>query len=159
MHGMRTGNAARFFFPGYRGDQVYADAEGLCFPTAAEAEAYAQTVATELASERGWDGFWIAVIDAEGRELARVPVRPAPVRPSVQDPAIPKAVARLTAMERVVLDHVIEGLSSKEIARKLGISPRTVEFHRNNVRTKWGARNTAELIRIALMSNESRRAA
>ena len=42
------------------------------------------------------------------------------------------------------------GLSSKEVGRSLDISPRTVEFHRANLLKKFGARNTAELLRMVL---------
>lgn len=56
----------------------------------------------------------------------------------------------LTFREAEVLQHVSSGLSSQEIATKLKISVRTVEQHRNNLRKKLGAKNTAELIRKAL---------
>lgn len=52
----------------------------------------------------------------------------------------------LTAREREVLGHVGQGLSSKEIARVLGISDLTVRKHRENLCRKLGARNAAELI-------------
>jgi DNA-binding CsgD family transcriptional regulator len=54
----------------------------------------------------------------------------------------------LTRQERVVLKQVIRGASSKETGRILGISPRTVEFHRAHIRKKLGAKNTAHLVRI-----------
>ena len=56
----------------------------------------------------------------------------------------------LTQRETEVLKLLYEGLSSGEIASKLCISSRTVEQHRNNLRKKLGAKNTAELIRKAL---------
>ncbi len=56
----------------------------------------------------------------------------------------------LTQRETEVLKLLYEGLSSGEIAAKLSISSRTVEQHRNNLRKKIGAKNTAELIRKAL---------
>jgi DNA-binding CsgD family transcriptional regulator len=52
----------------------------------------------------------------------------------------------LTARERAVLAQTVRGVSSKEAARALGISPRTVEFHRSNTLQKLGVRNTAELM-------------
>ena len=58
--------------------------------------------------------------------------------------------ALLTPRERVALAQIVRGASSKEAARMLGISPRTVEFHRANVMRKLGARNTADLVRRAL---------
>lgn len=56
----------------------------------------------------------------------------------------------LTAREREVLQLVAEGLHAKEIARQLDISPRTVEVHKSRIMGKLGARNAAELVRIAL---------
>jgi two-component system response regulator FixJ len=44
----------------------------------------------------------------------------------------------------------VRGASNKEAARTLGISPRTVEFHRANVMQKLGAKNTADLVRRLL---------
>jgi DNA-binding CsgD family transcriptional regulator len=58
--------------------------------------------------------------------------------------------ALLTPRERVALAQIVRGASSKEAARVLGISPRTVEFHRANVMRKLGARNTADLVRRVL---------
>lgn len=56
----------------------------------------------------------------------------------------------LTPRERVTLAQIVRGASSKEAARMLGVSPRTVEFHRANVMRKLGARNTADLMRRVL---------
>lgn len=56
----------------------------------------------------------------------------------------------LTERERVVLAQIVKGASSKEIARDLGVSPRTVDFHRANILQKMGARNTAEVIGVVL---------
>ena len=53
----------------------------------------------------------------------------------------------LTPRERIILAQIVKGASSKESARLLGISPRTVEFHRANIMRKLGARNLAELFR------------
>lgn len=53
----------------------------------------------------------------------------------------------LTKRERLILAQVVHGASSKQIAHTLGISPRTVEFHRANIMRKYGARNCAELVR------------
>ena len=44
---------------------------------------------------------------------------------------------------------VVSGLSSKEIAKKLDISPRTVEVHRTHVMHKMGAVNLADLVNMA----------
>jgi DNA-binding CsgD family transcriptional regulator len=56
----------------------------------------------------------------------------------------------LTERERMVLGLLVRGASSKEVARDLGISPRTADFHRANIIEKLGARNTADVIRRVL---------
>jgi FixJ family two-component response regulator len=56
----------------------------------------------------------------------------------------------LTRRERDVLSLIVAGASSKEAGRKLGISPRTVEFHRARIIEKVDAKNTADLIRIVM---------
>ena len=60
----------------------------------------------------------------------------------------PPWLERLTKREREVLDGVVEGLSTKAIARNLGISPRTAEIHRGNLMAKAGAANPASLVRM-----------
>lgn len=49
---------------------------------------------------------------------------------------------QLTDRQSRVLDLMCEGLSNKEIARAMGISPRTVEIHRGYALRCIGARNT-----------------
>lgn len=58
-------------------------------------------------------------------------------------------LASLTGREREVMELAIEGLSNKEIARKLSISHRTVEIHKARVMKKAGAGNVLDLARIA----------
>jgi DNA-binding CsgD family transcriptional regulator len=55
----------------------------------------------------------------------------------------------LTARERQVLQLLAEGKTAKEAAAILNVSPRTIEFHRNNIAEKTGLRTTAELSRHA----------
>lgn len=59
-------------------------------------------------------------------------------------------LAKLTQREREILDLVADGLSTKEIARALDVSPRTIETHRANIAEKLGAGSVAEMVRIAL---------
>jgi len=59
-------------------------------------------------------------------------------------------LASLTAREREVFDAAARGLHAKEIGRELGISARTVEVHKTRIMAKLGARNVAELVRLAL---------
>jgi FixJ family two-component response regulator len=60
-----------------------------------------------------------------------------------------RRVASLTEREREVMALLVEGLHNVEVARRLGISPRTVEVHKARVMAKLEARNLAELIRVA----------
>jgi DNA-binding CsgD family transcriptional regulator len=57
----------------------------------------------------------------------------------------------LTPREKVVLGQILKGRSSKEAGRALGISPRTVDFHRANVMEKTGTKNMAGLVRLVLV--------
>lgn len=56
----------------------------------------------------------------------------------------------LTAREKEVLLEICNGLSNKEIAVKLDISPKTVDIHRTNLLKKTKTRNTASLIMYSL---------
>ena len=56
----------------------------------------------------------------------------------------------LTAREREVLALVVNGVSSKQGAQLLGISRRTIEFHRSNIMQKLEVRNVAELVQAVL---------
>jgi len=58
--------------------------------------------------------------------------------------------ASLTARERQVLELAAQGLRNREIAERLGISPRTAESHRAKVMSKLGLRREADLVRFAL---------
>jgi DNA-binding NarL/FixJ family response regulator len=53
---------------------------------------------------------------------------------------------KLTKTELIIINHVREGLSSKEIASKLDLSVKTVEVHRYNILKKLDMKNTAALI-------------
>src|SRR5260370_32375697 len=57
----------------------------------------------------------------------------------------------LTKREREVLSLIGEGCSNKQGALRIGISPRTFESHRAEAMRKLGARNTADLVRTALL--------
>jgi two-component system, LuxR family, response regulator FixJ len=59
-------------------------------------------------------------------------------------------VGELSVRQRQVMDLAVKGYSNKEIAQELGISPRTVETYRAWVMEKTGARNLADLVRLAM---------
>jgi two-component system response regulator FixJ len=56
----------------------------------------------------------------------------------------------LSTRQRQVMELAVAGLSNKEIASQLKISPKTVENHRAWVMERIGARNIADLVRIAM---------
>jgi PAS domain S-box-containing protein len=57
-----------------------------------------------------------------------------------------RVTAELTAREREIAALLIEGLTSKRIGQKLGISPRTVDVYRARLMRKYGASTTPELV-------------
>lgn len=65
----------------------------------------------------------------------------------------PAEPAVLTPREREVVQAIAEGLSNKEIARRLGISVKTVETHRSALMRKIGAHTVAEIVRYAARNN------
>lgn len=58
----------------------------------------------------------------------------------------------LSAREREILDELAAGSTSKEIARRLGLSAKTVENHRARILEKLGAANVAGAVNIAAQS-------
>jgi two-component system response regulator FixJ len=59
----------------------------------------------------------------------------------------------LTGRQREVMDLAVTGLSNKQIALRLRISPRTVESHRAWMMERMQARNLAELVRKVIRLN------
>lgn len=59
---------------------------------------------------------------------------------------------KLSSRELQVTQLIVEGKSTKEIARHLNISPSTVEFHRARIMKKMGASTLPELVGITLMN-------
>lgn len=58
--------------------------------------------------------------------------------------------AALRPKERQILVHVARGLTSREVADHLGISPKTVEIYRLRAMKALGAANLAELVRLCV---------
>ncbi len=54
----------------------------------------------------------------------------------------------LTQKEKEVVHHLMQGLSSKEIAVQMKLSTRTVEAHRYNILNKFGLRSATELVKL-----------
>jgi DNA-binding NarL/FixJ family response regulator len=56
----------------------------------------------------------------------------------------------LTLREGEILQHIVRGETSTQIANNLSLSVKTIEWHRNNLMSKLGIHNVAELVRFAL---------
>ena len=56
----------------------------------------------------------------------------------------------LTPRERDVMARVMAGKTNKDMARELGVSPRTIEVHRGRLMTKLGVDSVADLVRLGL---------
>ena len=72
--------------------------------------------------------------------------------PGDEEPGIVRArAASLSARERDVLAAVVDGKSSKAIARELCIAVKTVEAHRARIMTKLGTHSLAGLVRLVIL--------
>ena len=67
-----------------------------------------------------------------------------------QEKDLPAKFQSLTTRQRQVMELAVAGLSNKEIGSQLKISPKTVENHRAWVMERIGARNIADLVRLAM---------
>jgi two-component system response regulator FixJ len=72
------------------------------------------------------------------------------VEEETETAALAAKVAELSERQRQVMDLAVLGLTNKQIANQLGISPRTVESYRAWVMERMGAKNLAELVRLAM---------
>jgi PAS domain S-box-containing protein len=96
-----------------------------------------------IMARRGGSLFWCRV---RGHSLTRDddPLRRAVW--SFADLSQSRQVLNFSARERQIVMHLCEGRTSKEIARMLEISPRTVENYRGRLLKKFNASNVAELL-------------
>jgi DNA-binding NarL/FixJ family response regulator len=62
----------------------------------------------------------------------------------------PNGLELLSRREHEVLRQVVEGYATREIARRLCISPKTVGTHRTTINKKLAVRTTADLVRFAV---------
>lgn len=59
----------------------------------------------------------------------------------------------LTKREKEILKHIAQGLTDKEIAEMVFLSPLTITTHRKNILSKLGLKNKVELTRFAIDNN------
>ncbi|MCH7872791.1 MAG: response regulator transcription factor [Planctomycetes bacterium] len=62
-------------------------------------------------------------------------------------------LARLTPREREILALVVQGKPGKQIANELGVTEKTIENHRANIRAKTQARSLPALVRLAALAD------
>jgi DNA-binding NarL/FixJ family response regulator len=72
-------------------------------------------------------------------------------RESAQE--VQDGIALLSAREKEVFPLLADGLTAREISKRLGISPKTVESHKYNIMDKLNATSVAQLTKIALRKN------
>jgi two-component system, NarL family, nitrate/nitrite response regulator NarL len=105
------------------------------------------------AFDAGAEGFLTK--DAEAHELVKA-IESVMAGASHYPTELKRALQRrlqqpvVTPREREVLAWVAQGLTSKEIAKKLGIDSRTVDVHRANIRQRFKLDSGAALLRFAI---------
>lgn len=97
--------------------------------------------------EEGADGVWVSPAGGiEALALALVPgLR-----------AVRGAPSLLTPRERQILQLVARGMAGKQVARHLGISPKTVERHKAHIYAKLGVPNQAAAVSVAMAADGGR---
>ena len=106
-----------------------------------------QVAARALIEEAAWEEAW-----AEGREMSREQaIEYALGQEATPEPAAPEAYpAGLSAREGEVLRLVATGLTNAEVAEKLFLSTRTVDWHLSSIYRKLGLHSRAEATRFAI---------
>ncbi|MBA3940094.1 MAG: helix-turn-helix transcriptional regulator [Sphingopyxis sp.] len=112
-----------------------------------------------------------AILRGGAHDLLPAPLDPRLVRHAVDDAlgawrarqdalahrrAAEARLAALTRRERDILEAIAAGLGNKAIARRLDLSPRTVEVHRANIMRRAGTANVAELLRLQFTAELAR---
>lgn len=69
--------------------------------------------------------------------------------------ALEEQLTTLTTREREIMQMVVEGQLTKNIAKKLGISTKTVEVHRSNITRKMGVDSVVQLVRLMSAHNNT----
>lgn len=64
-------------------------------------------------------------------------------------------LANLTSREREVLELVLQGQSNKMIAAHLGLSHKTIEYHRSNMMEKLGVQSVPELVQLVMLGRQA----
>jgi DNA-binding NarL/FixJ family response regulator len=96
---------------------------------------------------------FIAIHGRDEQEVLQFIARCAQQRPETKATSkVLRTLRSLTPRELETVRMIAEGSTNAEIAETLGVSIRTVEFHRSNIMRKTGARTAADLARLAIES-------
>jgi FixJ family two-component response regulator len=120
--------------------------------------AHGDVPTTRLALKKGAFDFLEKPIDDEVLlDVLRNAIREDSLRHGTQrtEEAARSLLERLTPRERDVLNLLVEGLSQREIAGRLEISPRTVEVYKARMMEKLRCRSLAEIVRTAIAAEGS----
>jgi DNA-binding NarL/FixJ family response regulator len=90
-------------------------------------------------------------LEEESQRLVQFQARGGQRPPNV-NAAIRRQLEELTARELEVLRHIAEGLSTKEIGARLGITFKTAACHRHRLMQKLEVHGTGALVRLAIAS-------
>jgi len=127
-------------------DSAFQETERLCAMMKVITDSFEEPLYPETAAALGRDviGWWSRSTSTEegGHFHGRGPAGATAASSSM--------LALLTPREREVLEHVSQGCSNKQGAVRMQICSRTFESHRARLMRKLGARNTADLVRMAL---------
>jgi DNA-binding NarL/FixJ family response regulator len=97
----------------------------------------------------------IAELEQAVRTLARSEVYFSPavshlLVAAARRPHVPTEADQLTPRQRQVLERLARGETTKQIARELEVSVKTVETHRADIMRRLGMKNMVQLVRYAL---------
>ncbi|WP_143903797.1 PAS and helix-turn-helix domain-containing protein [Tepidimonas thermarum] len=128
-------------------EQLIGQSFRILYPSADEFERIGERIMRRLGGRLAGQTFWCHVT---GRALDRADPHAAGIW-SFEDLSSRRPVrAELTAREREVASLVLKGLTAKQTAKVLGISPRTVEIYRARLLRKYGASSTLDLVQRLL---------
>ena len=104
------------------------------------------------ASTRGAPAAGAGDLRGPARRVPRRSARPQELRASGETARKrdPSTLVKLTPMELKIAQLVASGMSNKDVAAQIWVSPRTVAFHLRNVFTKAGVTSRGELARLDL---------
>lgn len=145
LNGLEAGRQIRQALPGTRLIVLTVHEDPALAAEAFRAGANGFVVKSSAASE-----LLQAIRDAlAGRRYLTPRIAGGDVRALPAEAASGSPLERLSAREREVFQLLAEGRSMKEIGARLGITPRTVAFHKYRLMDKLAVRSTAELVQVA----------